>query len=178
MTDQHNRAEYCRGCGKPLAADGGDEPRGEGDAYCPQCVITRAESYIREPAAEKPKLERLREKRVWKIALALVLVLCLGIIVYQMPRLLASLQAPKPIRMGSYVTDEVADKCLKNLWQLAFELQQGKRGAGPALVCPASGKPYVISPKANPEIHCPNPGSHGFRDILVSKRNPVPELKK
>jgi hypothetical protein len=47
----------------------------------------------------------------------------------------------------------------------------GRCGLGPA-----GGKPYVITSGSNPEINCPNPKSHGFLAIGVSKKNPVPEL--
>jgi hypothetical protein len=181
MADQDVKEKYCRGCGKPIAGYGGDEPRPDGDLYCPQCMIERAEKYIKEEEpAEKSKLQRLRETMGWKIALAMVLCVCLVIIVYQTPRILKSLEGPQPIRMGgTYATDATTDKCINNLWQLVYDLQQGKKGTvGQTLVCPASGKPYKIIPGANQEVHCPNPRIHGFRDIVVSKKNPVPELKK
>jgi len=178
MADQDKQGKSCPGCGKPLVGDSGDEHGREGEVYCPQCMIDRAEKYIENGAIERSKLMRLRETRSWRIALALVLIACLGFIVYQSPRLLASFQEPKPVRMGTYATDATTDKCIKNLWQLAYELQQGKKGVSQTLVCPASGKPYTITPGSNPEIHCPNPGSHGFRSIAVSKKNPVPELNK
>lgn len=176
MADQDKQEKTCPGCGKPIMGDSGDEHGQEGEAYCPQCMIDRAEKYIEDGAIEMPRLKRLRETRAWKIAMALVLIACLGFIVYQSPRLLASFNEPKPVRMGTYATDATTDKCIKNLWQLAYELQQGKNGVSHALVCPASGKPYAISRGPNPEIHCPNPGSHGFRSIAVSKNNPVPKL--
>jgi len=182
MADQDKQGKSCPGCGKPLVGDSGDEHGREGEIHCPQCMIERAEKYIEDRsvgAVEKSGLKRLRETMAWKIALVVVLCACLGIIVYQFPRLLASFKGPQPIRMGgTYATDATTDKCIKNLWQFVYELQQGKKGAGQTLVCPASGKPYTIIPGTNPEIHCPNPGSHGFRDIVVSKKNPVPELKK
>jgi|WetSurMetagenome_2_1015567.scaffolds.fasta_scaffold760924_1 uncharacterized protein YbaR (Trm112 family) len=178
MADQDKQGKSCPGCGKPLMVDGGDEHAQEGEVYCPQCMINRAEKYIEDGEVERPRLKRLRETRAWKIAMALVLIACLGFLVYQSPRLLASFQEPKPVRMGTYGTDATTDKCIKNLWQLAYELQQGKKGVGQTMVCPASGKPYTIIPGANPEIHCPNPGSHGFRSIAVTKKNPVPELNK
>jgi hypothetical protein len=123
-------------------------------------------------------LKRLRETTAWKVSLILALLVCLAVIVYQAPRIMAAFQAPKPVRMGTYVTDAATDQCLKNLWRLAAELQQGRKATVPALVCPASGKPYVIGPGTDPEVHCPAPSVHGFRDIVVSRNKPVPELKK
>ncbi|MFA5181779.1 MAG: hypothetical protein WC405_10700 [Syntrophales bacterium] len=178
MADQDKQGKSCPGCGKPLVGHSGDEHGQEGEVYCPQCMIDRAEKYIEDGAIERPRLKGLRETRAWKIAMALILIACLGFVFYQSPKLLMSFKEPKPVRMGTYATDATTDKCIKNLWQLAYELQQGKKGAGQALVCPASGKPYAVIRGPNPEIHCPNPESHGFRSIAVSKHNPVPELKK
>jgi hypothetical protein len=181
MAEQDKQEKSCSGCGNPLTGERGDKHGQEGEAYCPQCMIGRAEKYIADRAVgavEMPRSKRLRETWAWKIAMVLVLIACLGFLVYQSPRLLTSFQEPKPVRMGTYATDASTDKCIKNLWQLAYELQQGKKGVGQTLVCPASGKPYAIIPGTNPEIQCPNPGSHGFRKIAVSKKNPVPELNK
>lgn len=178
MADQDKQGKSCLGCGKPIVDDSSDEPGQTGEVYCPQCMIDRAEKYIQDRAIERPELKRLRETRAWKIAMALVLIACLGFIVDQFPRLLASFTETKPVRMGTYSTDAPTDKCIKNLWQLAYELQQGKKGVSHALVCPASGKPYVISRGSNPGISCPNPEGHGFRSLAVSKNNPVPELRE
>lgn len=178
MADQDKQEKSCLGCDKTLTGDSGDEPGHEGEGYCPQCMIDRAEKYIKDGAIKRPRLQRLRETLAWKIAMAIVLVTCLGFIGYQSPRLLASFKEPKPVRMGTYATDATTDKCIKNLWQLAYELQQDKEGVGHGMVCPASGKTYAISRGPNTEIHCPNPGSHGFRDIVITKKNPVPELNK
>lgn len=178
MADQDKQGKSCPGCGNPIVDDSSDEHGQTGEVYCPQCMIDRAEKYIEDGAIERPGLKRVLETRAWKIAMALVLIACLGFIAYQSPRLLASFKEPKPARMGTYATDAATDKCIKNLWQLAYELQQGKKGVSQTLVCPASGEPYVIGRGPNLTIHCPNPGNHGFRSIAVSKNNPVPELKE
>jgi len=84
-----------------------------------------------------------------------------------------------PVRSGGiYATDTKTDKCIDNLWRSIQEWQQRKKGAGAPPVCPASGRPYVVVPGTDPEIHCPDPGRHGFRDIVVSTSRPVPELKR
>ncbi|MBP8980701.1 MAG: hypothetical protein KBG09_05595 [Syntrophobacterales bacterium] len=178
MTELDSRPQTCMGCGKPIGAVNGGEERREGEVYCPQCVIAQAERYIRPPEIETPRLQRLRETLAWKVSLAMIALVCLGFIAYQVPRIMAAFQEPKPVRMGTYATDAATDQCLKNIWRLAGDLQQGKKGMAPGVLCPASGKPYVIGGGANPEIHCPQPAAHGFRDIVASKRNPVPEMKK
>jgi len=178
MGDQERQEMLCKGCGGPVTGNIEKQPGKDEDVYCSQCMMDRAESYIKDVSAEKPKLLRFRETLAWKVAMISIVLICFGIIAYQVPRIISATKDPKPIRMGSYETDEVTDKCIKNLWQIAYLIQQGRPAAGQALVCPASGKPYLIKSDANTEAHCPNPGSHGFRDILVTKKNPVPELKK
>jgi hypothetical protein len=170
MAEQNKPGRFCRNCGKPVESDGDDD--------CPRCRIDRAERYIEQAAGDTPRPTRLRGTTAWKALMGAVVLLCAGVVLYQSPRILAVFKAPKPVRMGTYATDADTDRCLKNLWQIVHDLQQGVPGAGRTLVCPASGNPYVILPGSNPEIHCPNPGLHGFRDIVASKRAPVQELKR
>ncbi len=178
MGDQDRQEILCKGCGKLVTGSIEKQSCEDRDVYCSQCMMTRAERYIKDTPVEKPKLQRLRETVAWKVAMISVIIICFGVIAYQAPRIMSATKDPKPIRMGSYDTDEITDKCIKNLWQIAYLIQQGRPAAGQALACPATGKPYLIRAGANAEVHCPNPGVHGFRDILVTKKNPVPELKK
>ncbi|MFA6411260.1 MAG: hypothetical protein WCW53_01090 [Syntrophales bacterium] len=178
MEDQDKQEKYCQGCGNPIVGGSGEEPGRERDVYCRQCQIDKAEEYIKDAAIETPKLKRLRETTLWKIVMVLILFVCMGIVAYQYPQFLLAFKEPKPVRMGTYATDAATDNCIKNLWQLAYDLQQGKKRIDPAIVCPAAGKPYIVIQGPNPEVHCPNPGAHGFRDIAISKNNPVPELIK
>jgi hypothetical protein len=178
MGEQDRQEILCKECGKSVSGSIEKQPGKAEDVYCCQCVIDRAERYIKDEPAEKPKLRRRRETVAWKAAMIMILLVCLGALAYQGPGIRAALKEPKPIRMGSYETDAVTDKCIKNLWQIAHLIQQGRPGAVQGIVCPATGKPYVIIQGAGTEAHCPNPGGHGFNDILVTKKNPVPELKK
>jgi len=177
MEEQDRQQIVCKGCGSPVG-DIERQPGKDEDVYCSQCMMSRAEKYIQDTPAEKPKLQRLRETLAWKVSMALILLVSVGIIAYQAPRIWTAFKEPKPIRMGSYETDEVTDKCIKNLWQITYLTQQGRPAAGKTIVCPISGKPYLIKSGADWEVHCPNPASHGFRDIVVTKKTPVPELKK
>ncbi len=168
----------CQGCGKPITGGADKYSAGEGDVYCGQCLIDRMEKYIKDTPPEKPKLKRLRETAAWKVAMIVILFLCLGVMAYQVPRIGTAFQGPKPVRMGTSATDAATDKCLNNLWRLGRDLQQGRKGLDQAVVCPVSGKPYAMVAGSNPEIHCPNPEAHGFRDLVISKRYPVPELRE
>jgi len=166
--------DLCKGCGRPLPGP----VEGRGDAYCPQCLMERAERYISEDQEAKPPRKPFRNTLAWKVFLLLVLVLSVGVIVVQAPKIMNAFKDPKPLRMGTYETDAKTDVCIQNLWRISAMLQQGKTpGAG--IVCPATGNPYKISRTgAAFEAHCPNPNHHGFKDMKVSNRNPVPELKK
>jgi hypothetical protein len=177
MGEQDRQETLCNGCGRPVT-DSGEKKFGRDEGvYCSQCMIDKAEKYINGPA-EKPELQQLRGTLAWKAAMVVITLICVGVLIYQVPHVWTAFKEPKPIRMGTYETDEISDKCINNLWKITNLIQQGHPDVGKGLVCPASGKPYLIIPKANMEAHCPNPGSHGFRDILVTKKVPVPELKK
>jgi hypothetical protein len=167
---------FCRQCGKPIIGDG--NPSEEGDAYCRQCMIEMAERHIQDREMEKSKWKRLRSARGWKITMVVLILLCLAVLAYQTPRILNATKGPKPIRMGAYDTDAKTDACIQNLWQISHRMQQGNLASSPELVCPASGKPYEIKKGAVPEAHCPNPQAHGLQDLLVTKKIPVPQLKK
>jgi DNA-directed RNA polymerase subunit RPC12/RpoP len=178
MGDQQ-REYLCRSCGKPILGLQGEQPEEEGHYYCPRCLIALAESYIEEPPPEKSWWRLLRETRAWRHSMYLVAAVSLVVVVYRFPRFLASWRELPPIRSGGiYATDAKTDECIANLWRAIQERQQRKKGAGAPPVCPASGRPYVVVPGTDPEIHCPDPGRHGFRDIVVSTSRPVPELKR
>jgi len=177
MTDKNKLDHlFCRKCGKPIIDE--DSLSGEGDAYCRQCMIDIAERHLQNREVEESSWKRLRNARGWKIAMVVVILLCLAVVAYQGPRILAAVKGPKPIRMGGYDTEAKTDACIKNLWQLSQRMQQGKLASAPELVCPASGKPYRIIKGPVPEAHCPTPEIHGVRDLLVTQKIPVPQLKK
>jgi hypothetical protein len=177
MEELDGQEKRCKGCGRPVTGGIEKQPGKDEDVYCGQCMIDRAERYIKDAPIEKLKSQRFRETVAWKVAMILIFLICFGIIAYQVPGIISATKEPKPIRMGSYETDEVTDNCIKNLWQIAYLIQQGQLGDAQGIVCPATGKPYVIIQEPNTEAHCPNPGAHGFRDILVTKKTPVPEVR-
>ena len=170
--------KICQGCGKPFAAAGGRESAEEGQ-YCRQCRIAMAEKYIPDMSEPSPMLAELRKKKRWSIAVALILLAGLGFAVFRfLPEKKTASQGDKPVRIGTYMTDSATDKCLKNLSELGKRLKEGKTSVDENVVCPVSGKPYVFTAEPKPAIHCPNPGTHGFRDILITKENLMPELKR
>jgi hypothetical protein len=96
----------------------------------------------------------------------------------QSPKLAANIGDEKPVRVGTYDTDAKTDQCIRDLWQISKILQEGKL-PGKDMVCPASKKPYVvIRTDSDVVVRAPNPQLYGFREIRVSKGNPIPELIK
>lgn len=165
----------CKACGKPVTGD--MRPNDRGDLFCRQCAMTQLEQDLLQRDGGEPP-EQKRSSKSWRITIMIFVVLAAGIIAYQTPKLLSIFKDPKPVRMGTYETDETTDRCIRNLWQQVYLMQQGRSDDTRHVVCPATGKPYVFVRGPNQEVHCPNPDRHGFRDILVTKKNPVPELKR
>ena len=122
-------------------------------------------------------VKRKKRKALKVMAQCGLIVFCLGIIGYQFPKLVATLSRhDKPLRRGTMATDEATDRCIVNLWAVSKRLQEGKPVGGD-LVCPASGKPFVIETVGDDLVaRSPAPERYGFREIRVSKKKPVPEL--
>lgn len=130
----------------------------------------RAAETAREAGKEKAK--RLKRVVQWT-----VIVVCLGIIGYQMPRVVSVLDPEeKPLRRGAMTTDALTDRCIAALWKVSKRLQEGK-SPGTDLVCPASKMPFEIKAlRDDVVVRSPRPELYGFREIRVSKKKPVPEL--
>jgi hypothetical protein len=120
-----------------------------------------------------------KKKKIWILTQWVCLIICIGIILYQIPTLISATKSDvKPLRQGTYDTDALTDQCIRNLWQISRLIQEGKM-PNSSLVCPASNKPYVIV-RTDEDIlvRSPNPERYGFKDIRVSKKRPIPELIK
>jgi hypothetical protein len=172
MTDDPKIKAVCKGCGKQLSADE------KGAEYCSRCMIEQAEEYVPE-TPERPSIRREKKSRTWLIVQVAIILAGIAIIALQTPRFIAAFKKEgQPLRQGTYATDAQADQCIKNLWHIARLLQEGK-SPGPDIVCPISKKPYVIRDTGKDVVvSCPNPELHGFKEIRVSKRRPVPEVSK
>jgi hypothetical protein len=130
-----------------------------------------------EKVSKEHKKDKKKEK--WIIGLWVILIICVGIILYQTPALISAAKSDvKPLRKGTYDTNGLTDQCIKNLWQISRLVQEGKMPGG-NILCPASKKPYVVVKKEEDIIvRSPNPELHGFKEMRVSKKKPVPELIK
>jgi hypothetical protein len=168
MNTEPPSPRLCPKCGRPV------EP---GRIFCAQCTIERAEEHIPdriEPLSSRPVRLRTRKGIVTRL---MILLFCLAVMALQIPGLFAAFQAEKPLRLGTYETDAKTDQCIANLWHLARLLQDNRRPDG-EIVCPSSGRPYIITRVGDDILaRCPNPGAHGFSEISVTKGSPLPEVK-
>jgi len=161
----------------------GLENRGE-SYICIKCTALKATNDIRtelEQRLEEKNVEEDRKKKKAKIRKILpwgILVICILIIIIQVPKIISAFKAEQPFRRGTYSTDSMTDKCISNLWRISKMLQEGKVFSDD-IVCPASKMPYVItSTEEDILVQCSNPELHGFRKVFVSKKSAVPEIIK
>ncbi|OGP94018.1 MAG: hypothetical protein A2Z19_07065 [Deltaproteobacteria bacterium RBG_16_54_18] len=171
MTGDQKIKTVCKGCGKKLNADD------KGAEYCSRCMIERAEEYVPE-APERPPIKREKRGKVWLIVQVAIILAGVIVMALQAPRLIAAFKEGQPLRQGTYATDAQTDQCIANLWHIARLIQAGKV-PGKETVCPITQKPYEIrNIGADIVVRCPNPEMHGFKELRVSKRRPVPEVSK
>lgn len=160
-----NGADICTRCAALQAAE--DASRG----------IDRRQSEVQTRKQEAAH-RKTRKKKLMVALRWVVLAACLTVMAVQVPRLLSMFEEERPIRQGTYATDENTDRCVRNLWRMARLLQEGKQ-PGPDLVCPETGRAYVVTAREDDiVVSCPNPGAHGFSAISVSRKHPVPEVIK
>ncbi len=170
MADEKILDAVCKRCGKPLSEDD------QGADYCSSCMIEVAEQYV--PGEEAAPIKRKRKSRAWLVLQWIILLACITIIAIQFPKLISAFKEDKPLRHGTYLTDEQTDQCIKNLWHISRLLQEGNLPAKD-MVCPVSKKPYVVKKiGGDTVISCPNPALHGVKEIHVSKKCPFPEIIK
>ena len=160
------------------------EPR-ESDPSCTrQVAMDSLRDFARQEAQrleDQEFLAQKKEKR--KTAMVMVqwavLIVCIGIIGYQFPKLTATFNSTeKSLRRGTVDTDTNTDRCIAILWQVSKHLQEG-RPVGANLLCPLSGKPFVVETIGDDVVaRSPRPDLYGFRQMQVSRKNPVPELIK
>ena len=168
MDEDTKFAAVCKRCGKPVDSEG---------TYCSQCIIELAEEDITE-SEDIPRIERPKKSRVKAVVQCFIILVCISVIAIQIPKLISAFEEDKPIRYGTYSTDARTDQCINNLWQISKLLQEKSLPAD-NIVCPASGKPYVVTNTGEDiVVYCPAPGLYGFSIIKVSREHPVPEIKK
>jgi hypothetical protein len=160
-------------------------PRDKG-FLCSGCVAVEAAKettdgidHCFEGKRKKAEIRNEREqikKVLWHAWQWGIVVIGLCVLAYQAADLINVLNDKKPIRKGTYNTDEKTDDCIRNLLEVAKLLQQGNL-PGDDLVCPASQKAFLITEENEDVVaRSPNPELYGFKEIRVSKKKPIPEL--
>jgi len=182
----------CSKCGKPFC-EKCLMPEEKGEArLCRDCALRAAvEVSVREEEAKetarrerdleeaKREEERFKRRQIFCLVGSLI---CLFIILFQFssvsPIGIPTLRQ-RPVRIGTTETDKMADRCIENLWKISQMLQRGEK-IDRNLVCPASGKPYIVekTPDGDVVVHCPTPEKHGVSDLRVSKMSPIPEVEQ
>ena len=135
-----------------------------------------------EEIEEKIQIQEAKKKRKSRVWLAfqwIIILACISVIAIQVPKIISGFtKEEKPIRYGTYSTDAQTDQCIRNLWHISKLLQEEEL-PGEEITCPTSKRPYVIiNMEGNIVIGCPNPKKHGFKEIRISKKDPIPELRK
>ena len=159
-----------------------DKPQGnEGFRQAAMSALDdfKEEEVERQAALESRDAQKKEKNKLWAAAQWLVLIVCVGVTLYQAPDLiLAVTKEEKPLNKGVVKTDALTDQCIRNLWQVSKDLQEGKM-PGHNLRCPASNKPYdVVKTGDDIIVRSPNPELYGFKEIRVSRKSPVPEIVK
>lgn len=185
---EREASEKCFSCNKPLCNQCA-MPHSNGSFICNRCIAMEAAKDVTQGVhqrieakairTDKEGVKKEKKKKLRIMVMILVLLICIGIIAFQTPGIISSLDKnEKPIRNGSYETDAQTDQCIRNLWQIARILQEGG-DPGNDIVCPASGKPFILKKEGDDVVaRTPNPELYGFKDIKVSKMKPIPELIK
>ena len=178
----------CSQCKKPLC-DQCAIREGAETFICSGCAALRAardavqdvEQRIDEKESKTQAREEKKKRKsmLWIVLQWVILAACVSVIAFQAPKLISTFtETEKPIRHGTYTTDAQTDQCINNLWHISRLLQQGEL-PGNDIVCPLSKKPYKVTVlEDDVVVRCPNQEQHGFREIRVSKKNPIPELIK
>ncbi|RKX58945.1 MAG: hypothetical protein DRP37_07265 [Thermodesulfobacteriota bacterium] len=108
----------------------------------------------------------------------IILIFCIFLITTQVPALFSVFKEEKYVESAPYTSNSQTDQCVDNLWYISKLLQQGK-SLGKDMVCPMTGKPYLVTTTEDDVVVCcPNPEKHGFKKICISKKDPMPEIVK
>lgn len=175
----------CSGCGRALCGDCALSAR-EGKTLCSRCIalssaaeaVSGIDQRLEQKEARKRSDEerRGRREKLWVAAQWGLILVCLAVLAFQAPGAMSAFKEDKPIRKGTYATDEPTDRCIANLWRVARILQEGKK-PGPDIFCPESHRPYGLGAEGeDATARCPNPEKHRVKEIRVSTKRPVPEV--
>ena len=151
----------CALCGEPLT-----------DGVCLRCRIVTADKNLRRDEAPSAPAFPVRSA-TWLAALGLLVAVGL----WCLPAAIKAFEPPSDISEGAPVTDPRTNACIRNLWLMAARLQGGNHSSE-GLSCPVAKKPYrVLNPEGAWSASCPDPLGHGYSELTVSDKNPVPRIR-
>jgi hypothetical protein len=149
----------------------------DGKPLCRDCIFeldqharkSGGRVIVEETTAPLTREEKIRRTILWSALAVIILIL-----VWRFTAIAPILQPDKPLRNGTYQTDELTDRCIEQLWVLSKQLQEKRLPDGfPS--CPRSDRPYVLVQEEDDiVILCPTPGEHGLTRLSVSYKFPVP----
>ena len=143
--------------------------------YCAECepIMKEIHANMNRPETAPSKIKKkLRTASMWAVIAGSAVFLALY---YDAVR--SAFKPQRPFRTGTYATDLMTDECLNRLWKISKDLNENQP-VDPDILCPANGVSYRIEKSRDDvTVHCPDPGTHGFREIKVSRKTQVPEIE-
>lgn len=182
---EHDAVTRCARCQTPLCGEC-SAGRKTASVLCPRCEALTAAGDLVESVSQRKEQHRVRKSarqervrrkaRYWRWGLWGALLVSIAVMTFHIGNWLSEDASNRPLRAGTYQTDRQADQCIERLWRVAARLQQDRQ-PGPGTVCPATGKPYIVSDEKGDWVaRCPNPKAHGVQAIRIRKGHPVPEV--
>ena len=173
----YDEKPVCGRCGNTIV---GVVPRireTNGKPLCRDCMF-EMDQIARKPGGrtivEETAPPLTREEKIQRTILFGALAVIILILVWRFTAIAPLLHTDRPLRNGTYETDELTDQCIEQLWILSKQLQENRLPDGFPL-CPKSARPYVLVQEEDDiVIHCPTPGEHGLNRLSVSRNSPVP----
>ncbi len=160
--------KICQNCGNFFAS------HDEGSKLCPQCIIDKQERIIEETEKRQSKEKSKTLRKIMFITASALIIAMLIVIYIQLPKIFEASKSGKPLRIGTYSTDEKTDACIKKLWEISKLMQENKK-PDDTFVCPESKKPYVFDGN---KASCPNPEKHRLKALFVTREKKMPEAIK
>lgn len=160
--------KVCQNCGIIF------ESKNEDIKLCHQCIVEKQEKIIEITSEGKKGRKKSYLKTIMAFIASALVVAAIIVIIIQLPKILEETKPGKPIRIGTYATDEKTDNCIKNLWEASRLLQENKKPDN-SLTCPATGSPYKLEDN---KVSCPNPERHGLKALYVTRERRLPEVVK
>jgi len=149
----------------------------DGKPLCRDCIF-ELDQLMRKPGGrivvEEEKLPLTREEKIQRAVILGSLGLIVIFFLWRVFAIAPLLKPAQPLRTGTYETDAVTDRCIRQLWVLSKQLQENRLPES-FPPCPMSGRSYtLVQEEDDIVIRCPTPEEHGLTSLSVSLNSPVP----